>query len=430
MADSLASTSIFSDEEYENLYNHYYPESNYISTVKQCTTGVTASVSPVLTSILVHTLIQRIVLTFENVIPRKLIDLFIGLQGTYLLYENNVNPIAIGICLAFFIVGFAGIKIFRTWPYLGPWFTVASLAGICGIQASIDGALFLSFRGSLMILAMKLISLAFDVHQREYESISIFQAYGYIFNPATYFYGLFTPFKSYEKASGFKNVTKVLNSLLLASFCLLLAGACLIYSDCVLGSLLADNPVFQDFIISVRDYLDTDLLETFEKFVGFINAQSFRFSNYFVLYFVWATALIGGFESNKMETVNAAKVEFPRSMDEVVRYWNLSLHEFLHTYIYTKTKSISRPIAIILTFAASALLHGTNFQIGSVLISLSGFGIAESVFRSKLAHHLNLCIKSRPCKDNCGHRTGYSIWTTLATKLLNFVFMLINIGTP
>ena len=71
-------------------------------------------------------------------------------------------------------------------------------------QSLLDASLFLSFRGSLMIMAMKLISLSFDIHERDYEDVGILEMFGYIFNPATYFFGLFTSFEKYKRSTGFR----------------------------------------------------------------------------------------------------------------------------------------------------------------------------------------------------------------------------------
>ena len=46
--------------------------------------------------------------------------------------------------------------------------------------------------------------------------------------------------------------------------------------------------------------------------------------------------------------------------------------------MYTNTRVVSQPFAIGITFLTSALMHGVNFQIAAVLISLGLFGIAET----------------------------------------------------
>ena len=83
-------------------------------------------------------------------------------------------------------------------------------------------------------------------------------------------------------------------------------------------------------------------------------------------------------------------------------------------------------MAVILTFLTSALMHGLNFQISSILISLGIFGYSESIFRSRLSKRLDLCIKSRPCKT-CKHKTETTNTAKTITYLINFTFILINV---
>lgn len=61
-------------------------------------------------------------------------------------------------------------------------------------------------------------------------------------------------------------------------------------------------------------------------------------------------------------------------------------------------------IAIITTYAASALLHGLNFQLAAVLLSLGIFTYVEHQLRHKLATVFSACIAAAACKESCGHR--------------------------
>uniref|UniRef100_A0A914Z9D3 Protein-serine O-palmitoleoyltransferase porcupine n=1 Tax=Panagrolaimus superbus TaxID=310955 RepID=A0A914Z9D3_9BILA len=250
---------------------------------------------------------------------------------------------------------------------------------------------------------MKMISLSFDVHRKEYEDVGIFEMFGYCFNPATYFFGLFTSFQKYKNAKGFTNPKNEIRPLLFALGYLIASCASVFYGDCLL-SLLPDRNI---------------------RLNEFRDAQSFRFGHYFVQYFLWSTAILGGFNGN-LKTVDALKIEIPRSMEEIVSYWNIPMHEFLHRYVYSNTRSISHPFAIGITFLTSALMHGINFQIAAVLISLGIFGIAETAFRRRLAHRLNLCVQSRACV-HCVHRTGRSLSSTVITRCINIIFTISNI---
>lgn len=64
--------------------------------------------------------------------------------------------------------------------------------------------------------------------------------------------------------------------------------------------------------------------------------------------------------------------------------------------------------AIIATYAASALLHGLNFQLAAVLLSLGVFTYVEHQLRHKLAGIFSACIAAGSCKEtSCGHRNKW-----------------------
>ncbi|KAE9546985.1 hypothetical protein FO519_009803 [Halicephalobus sp. NKZ332] len=294
----------------EEYYNDVFLEIDPRSSLIQCSSGTFESLFPLLSSIIVFTFMQRIIFSFDSYLNRQMMDLLVGSLGITFLFYRNVNSTSIIVSLIYFLFGFAFLRIFRTYTYLGPVFIILSLIGTILCQSILEDALFLSFRGSWMIITMKLVSLSFDIHEREFEDVGFSGMFGYIFNPATYFFGF--------------------------------------------------------------------------------------------------TALLGGFRGSDLKIVDAMKIEIPRSMEEVVSYWNIPMHEFLHKYVYSKTKPISQPMAIILTFLTSALMHGLNFQISAILISLGIFAYSESIFRSRLSRTLNLCIKSR-------------------ALFINFTFIVVNI---
>lgn len=71
----------------------------------------------------------------------------------------------------------------------------------------------------------------------------------------------------------------------------------------------------------------------------FLTAMSFRFDHYFVCYFAQFNAIIGGFSTHfstygvrneNFKVTKWTKIELPYSIAEVVVYWNLPMHYFLH----------------------------------------------------------------------------------------------------
>ena len=61
--------------------------------------------------------------------------------------------------------------------------------------------------------------------------------------------------------------------------------------------------------------------------------------------------------------------------------------------------------AIGATYGVSALLHGLNFQLGAVLLSLGFYTYVEHGTRHKLAAAFNASIAARRCPDaDCSYR--------------------------
>lgn len=59
--------------------------------------------------------------------------------------------------------------------------------------------------------------------------------------------------------------------------------------------------------------------------------------------------------------------------------------------------------AVFVTFAISSMLHGLNFGLTSVLLSLGAYTFVEHKLREKLATIYDACVRSRKCPVNCSH---------------------------
>lgn len=79
--------------------------------------------------------------------------------------------------------------------------------------------------------------------------------------------------------------------------------------------------------------------------------------------------------------------------------------------------------AIISTFFVSALLHGVNFQLAAVLLSLGFATYAEYGIRQKCARTFNACLLAHPCVG-CTHRFKGN---NLLVRLYNLQFFLLAI---
>jgi porcupine-like protein len=110
----------------------------------------------------------------------------------------------------------------------------------------------------------------------------------------------------------------------------------------------------------------------------------------------------------------------------VATNWNLPMHKFLKNYVYKPSRRyLGQFGAVLLTFSTSALLHGMNFQLSAVLLSLGIYAFIESVLRMKLSKRLDACVLDRPCSQSgCGHRHKSQEWWVV---LVNTGFVLLNL---
>ena len=67
---------------------------------------------------------------------------------------------------------------------------------------------------------------------------------------------------------------------------------------------------------------------------------------------------------------------------------------------FRRTISYGKWTAVMTTFLASTFLHGFNFQLGSVLLSLGFFTFIEDKIRSRLATIFNASIGARKGAPN------------------------------
>lgn len=59
--------------------------------------------------------------------------------------------------------------------------------------------------------------------------------------------------------------------------------------------------------------------------------------------------------------------------------------------------------AILSTYLISSLLHGINFQLASVLLTLGFATYAEFTLRAKIAEIFDACITAHSCGESCQH---------------------------
>jgi O-palmitoleoyl transferase len=126
--------------------------------------------------------------------------------------------------------------------------------------------------------------------------------------------------------------------------------------------------------------------------------------------------------------VKPMHIELPHSLVDVVVNWNLPMHFWLKLYVYVPMKQQYGHFAsVLLTYFASALLHGLNFQLSIVLFSIGLYAYVEYGFRRKLACIINACVAARTCpsRSSCEHHT-YTYWHPL-TMMVNCCLCLLSL---
>ncbi|KAM4563725.1 protein-serine O-palmitoleoyltransferase porcupine-like isoform 3-T4 [Odontesthes bonariensis] len=272
-------------------------------------------------------------------------------------------------------------------------------------------------RGSQMVVAMKAISLAFDLDRGVVTSVpSPIEFMGYIYFVGTVIFGPWISFNSYKEALEGRKLS--LAWFLKVSVSWVKSQFCLVISNCVAPYLFPYFiPVFGDKLL--RSKKRRKVRGTAAKWLlAYENTMSFHFSNYFVGYLSETTATLAGagFTEEKenlkwdMSVSKPLDIEFPRSMVEVVTSWNQPMSRFLHTYVFKSALKFGTFSAVMVTYTASALLHGLSFHLGAVLISLGFITYIEHVLRKRLAVLFNACILSKKCQPNCNHQNKKKLW--------------------
>lgn len=71
--------------------------------------------------------------------------------------------------------------------------------------------------------------------------------------------------------------------------------------------------------------------------------------------------------------------------------------------VFRPAKQFGAFKSVILTFLVSSMLHGMNFNLTMVLLSLGFYTYVEYTLREKLATIFDACIRSRSCSPTCQH---------------------------
>ncbi|XP_026472797.1 protein-serine O-palmitoleoyltransferase porcupine [Ctenocephalides felis] len=240
-------------------------------------------------------------------------------------------------------------------------------------------------RSVYMILVMKIISLAYDIKIGRLSSQPNFIAYcGFLLCPANSIFGPWMTYKQYLSVF----YKPIWNWMLLPQ--IILKGLTSIFY------LLMSSCWVMYFIPS----------GSWKWFIAYRDALSFRTSNYFVSFLAETVMITAGYsQSHKMFTgsiSNPFYIELPRSLIQIVIHWNIPMHTWLKTYVFREARIFGVFPAICLTYLISSLLHGLNFKLAAVLLSIGLFSYIEFKFRNKLSSIFNSCLNSYSC-NGCDH---------------------------
>lgn len=273
-----------------------------------------------------------------------------------------------------------------------------SLLIIAYCEFFMQSVIWHKIRSVVMIMVMKGISVAID--RNDLNNLpDIYSYMGYMFCGVTCLFGPWVSFKDYLLLRCSSNIQAKWWIICGMGYAFL-SFVFLSISNCWMHWIFVDS--FWKWLIAYRD------------------ALSFRASHYFVSYIGSTLLILGGFPLSSSMIVKPLYIEFPHSLVQVVIYWNIPMHYWLKTYIFRPSmKNIGTFGAVIFTYLISSLLHGLNFQLAAVLLSLGFYTYIEFQLRAMLADTFDACIASKQCaKRKCIHKHNSSnCWWVFITNL-------------
>ncbi|CAI5454494.1 unnamed protein product [Caenorhabditis angaria] len=302
-----------------------------------------------------------------------------------------------GIFRFFNMVTFSGIVMVGL-KIRGNIILFTQIAIIMIFQLLLGTEYMLGVRGILMLHAMRVIAVGYELENSNGEPCT-FSILEYLYFPPVLVMGPFLTHQQfvsfqYGQVGGFKQIVK---NISLATVLLCGSLTALLISSCYLNMLKAPNVWVEDFIV----------------------ALSFRTSNYFVCYL---SQSVMQFLGTEIVVTEFGEIEWPRSMATIVSYWNIPMHMFLHTYIFSKNVFSTVCCNAFYTFVISSLLHGYDPQISITLLTLGFITFSEARFRRKLAKRFSMCVKAKECYEDCQHTNN-----GLISSLINFTFRILSL---
>ncbi|CAJ0572762.1 unnamed protein product, partial [Mesorhabditis spiculigera] len=363
---------------------------NKIGQIQDCAKGTIASVQVQIFYTLALVFIGRLATHLPACFQKHLLDPLLFFLGYLSLVQWVDNAFVLRTALIGAILAAIAIK-YNTARWSGYTVTLAALGYIVALEYRLPAKDFANTRGFLMILAMKVSSLAFDFERSlvRRRTASIPTMISYLISPATITFGPFVSYDAHVKSLLPKPWRTELQSLINTVFSLLLAGGTLVWGSCIIDLV---------FPKALRN---------------FGTAQSFRASHYFVCYLSQALAQLSGIQTL---TVDPVAIEVPWRLVDVVVSWNIPMHNYLKKYIFAESRRYGNVISLATTYIVSALFHGFNFQLSAVLLSLGFYCYAEHELREKLTPRFGL--------NRYRGRAGRRNWVA---TFINVLFLAVNV---
>ncbi|KAL4225879.1 hypothetical protein ACF0H5_013867 [Mactra antiquata] len=270
-------------------------------------------------------------------------SLMFGLLALHMFFQRNLFYLVLCTALAYLVLV---ITNWRNRDFCGISLSVYIIVYLIACEFMMESTVWHSIRGAQIILSMKIIGVAFDLSNGSMiEFPDIFAYFGYNFCVGTVIFGPWISFTEYKHIlSQHKRPMKIF-WILKVMFSLTCALLCVMCSTCIVHWLILDNHF--KWVIAYRD------------------AQSFRFSHYFISFLSEVTVILSGLGATHVNDdvrwdLRVSKpyhIEMPRSLVEVVTNWNLPMHNWLKNYIFKSARPLGNFAAVFLTYVASALLH-------------------------------------------------------------------------
>ncbi|KAL0895948.1 hypothetical protein ABMA27_011953 [Loxostege sticticalis] len=327
--------------------------------------------------------------------------------GSFLLYYS-IGPAffwTVGLASGSYIFIILLSFITKRWRGLVIAISVISFLLSCEVYI-VNPKMWQQIRGIQMVAAMKIISVAIELDRSLFKHmLNPVEFGGYIMCPANCILGPWISFHTYNNYLDVKFLTRRWFKIILIN--LFLAMFFLVLSNCI-----------------VPWYIDDDLTKWL---VAYRDAQAFRMSHYFVSSMSIVSMVSAGFGLTndchlELQVTKPLFIELPRSLVQVVIYWNIPMHQWLKNYVFKTCQAYGQFTAVFVTYAVSSLLHGLNFQFSAVLLSIGTFSYVEYNFRYKVASALEVCCLANPCTKQCDHKNKKnSLLAVFTNTLFSFI---------